>query len=233
MTNGPFVVAGMHKLTTLDYPGLVGALVFTQGCNFHCPYCHNSHLLAPARGASGMDLPALFAFLKKRAGLLDGLVISGGEPTLQPGLRAFCRAVRALGYKIKLDTNGSRPESLRKLLEDGLLDYVALDYKALPERYYPALCPEPDIEGKFRESLALLAASGIEHELRSTCVSPFVEADMAPALAPWPGNAPWLLQRANLDAPMRGKGLRALTGDEMRALADAAQALGIAATLRP
>ena len=227
-----FAVAGMHRLTTLDYPGLVSAIVFTQGCNFHCPYCHNPHLIPSGNGASALDMAELFAFLEKRAGLLDGLVISGGEPTLQAGLEAFCRAVKGLGYRIKLDTNGSRPETLRRLLDNGLLDYVALDCKTLPERYYPGLCPEPDVERNFRETLALLAAYGVEHEFRTTCVSPWVEPDMTALLAHPEWDAPWFLQRANLDQAMLHRGLQALTTDAMRAMADEAKTLGVQTTLR-
>ena len=126
-------ICGLQKTTLLDFPGHVAATVFTGGCNFRCPFCHNSELL-------GNDAKPLFTeeevlkFLTKRRGILEGVAITGGEPTLQPDLRSFIIKVRELGYKIKLDTNGSRPNVLRALCEDGLIDCVAMDIKTCKER---------------------------------------------------------------------------------------------------
>ncbi|MDR1489570.1 MAG: anaerobic ribonucleoside-triphosphate reductase activating protein [Desulfovibrio sp.] len=208
-------LAGMHKLTALDYPGLVSAIVFTQGCNFDCPYCHNPRLKGKA---PLLETQTVLGFLKKRAGLLDGLVVSGGEPTLQKGLEPFCREAKRHGYRIKLDTNGSRPEVLRRLLEESLVDYVAMDCKTAPGDYASAFCPEPDIEEKIRASASLLRASKTAHEFRTTCVSPFVSPARLSAMAEMTGTAsPWFFQEARLGgnwtgdcAPMPPQAIREL-----------------------
>lgn len=240
-------------MTGLDFPGLLSAVVFTQGCNFHCPYCHNARLiprpgaagipphvgeadqvsrLIPRPQAAGISPEAALAFLKKRAGLLDGVVISGGEPTLQPGLNGFCRSAKNLGYKVKLDTNGSRPEALRELLREGLLDYVAVDCKTLPGHYYPALCAERDAADALRRTLELLHASGVAHEARTTCVHPFVSPERMPGLASFLGNTPWFLQKANVTAAMRETGLEAVAPSGLACLAGRAVAAGARAAVR-
>lgn len=215
-------------MTGLDFPGLVSAVVFTRGCNFHCPYCHNAHLISRREEAQDLSLETVSAFLKKRSGLLDGLVISGGEPTLQTGLVDFCRSARELGYKIKLDTNGSDPERVAALLEEGLLDYIALDCKALPDRYFPNLCRDRDIAPKFLQTLRYLRQSGLPYEVRTTCVEPHVMFSDIEGLAALSGSAPWFLQKAKLTDSMRANGLREVTGVELekwRARAAAAGAL--------
>ena len=145
-STNPLIICGLQKTTLLDYPGYVAATIFTGGCNFRCPFCHNSEIL-------GNDAPPLYspddilAFFKKRNRILDGVCISGGEPCLQPeALEDFILQVRSLGLRIKLDTNGSRPQVIRHLAEQGLLDYIAMDIKAGPE-HYPAVCGvSPDID---------------------------------------------------------------------------------------
>ena len=125
-------ICGLQKTTLLDFPGHVAATIFTGGCNFRCPFCHNGDLL-------GSDIPEAFSeeevlnFLKKRRSILEGVAITGGEPTLQPDLRKFIEKIRDMGYRIKLDTNGYRPDVLRSLCEDGLIDYVAMDIKTCKE----------------------------------------------------------------------------------------------------
>jgi len=174
-------IGGLQKSSMIDYPGGVSAVLFLTGCNFHCPYCHNPSL---ARGACLQERTAgdFLGFLEKRRGLLDAVVISGGEPTLQDDLPDLCRRIRRMGFALKLDTNGSRPSKLRRLLEDGLLDYVAMDIKTLPGRY-TALCNEKNIPEKIEASIALVLSSGIEHEFRTTCVRPFVDRDTVARMA--------------------------------------------------
>lgn len=225
-----FAVAALQKLTTLDFPGVVSAMVYTQGCNFHCPYCHNRHLIPPGRGPVAPD--TVLDFLRKRAGLLDGLVISGGEPTLQPGLAAFCREVKALGYRIKLDSNGSRPAVLEELLRGSLLDYAAIDLKTAPDAYRPALTAETGMESALAESVGLLRRYRLAHELRTTCVSPFVDAALPEAVAPLAGDAPWLLQRARLAPESEKAGLSTLPNAALQALAAQGRALGLRAAVR-
>lgn len=127
-------IQGMQKLTLLDYPGKVACTLFTSGCNFRCPFCHNAELVVGTE-APPLSEEEVLAFLKKRAGLLDGVCISGGEPLLQRELGAFLQSVRQLGYQIKLDTNGSQPRQLKELVAQGLVDYVAMDIKNAPDKY--------------------------------------------------------------------------------------------------
>lgn len=158
-------ILGLQKLTLLDYPGKVACTVFTAGCNFACPFCHNSPLL---RG-DGRPIPAeeALSFLKKRRGMLEGVCISGGEPTLWPGLMDFAREAKALGYAVKLDTNGARPEVLRALIDDGLIDYAAMDVKNSLAKYPKTVGTELDT-GRITESIELLLRGDIGYEFRTT-----------------------------------------------------------------
>lgn len=222
-------IGGLHKTTLLDFPGRVSALIFTQGCNFHCPYCHNPQL---ARG-EGADLPLtdVLAFLARRRNVLQGVVISGGEPTLQPGLAAFCAAVRDMGYAVKLDTNGSRPDVLEALLRQDLLDYVALDVKAPLSAYPDALCSRA-VAAALPRSVELLAASRVPHEYRVTCVRPFVtEQNFSALLEALRPDVPCYLQKARLDGPVLMPEFfptsgQALTAGEVDALASIGTAHG-------
>lgn len=162
-------ISGLQKMTLLDYPGKVACTIFLGGCNFRCPFCHNSELL-------GQDAPQyiteaeLFSFLQKRQGLLEAVCISGGEPTLQPELPAFIQKIKELGYLVKLDTNGYKPEVLHQLLHSGLLDYVAMDVKN-DEEHYPLTCGLSSLNmDAIRESLQQLLKGDVAYELRTTVV---------------------------------------------------------------
>ena len=133
------LISGLQKLTLLDYPGQVACTVFTGGCNFRCPFCHNAPLVLPEQLAHDSSEQAVLDFLKKRVGVLDGVAITGGEPLLHRDIPAFLEKVRALGYKIKLDTNGSFPERLEEIVRAGLVDRVAMDIKNAPELYSAAV----------------------------------------------------------------------------------------------
>lgn len=160
------VIAGLQKMTLLDYPGKVACTVFLQGCNFRCPFCHNRDLLDAAPETISTD--ELLAFLKKRQGLLDAVCISGGEPTLQPDLEALIREIKALGYAVKLDTNGSHPAVLKRLANSGLLDYVAMDVKNSPAEYGNTIgLPSVNLEA-VEESLSFLLNDTVDYELRTT-----------------------------------------------------------------
>ena len=160
-------IAGLQKMTLLDFPGRVACTVFLPGCNFRCPFCHNSGLFS-GETADGMTVEALLRFLKTRQGLLDGVCITGGEPTLSPELPALLESIRRLGFAVKLDTNGSRPQVLRQVLE--LVDYVAMDVKSSPRGYGAAVgLAEPDMAA-IEESLRLLMDSRVDYELRTTVV---------------------------------------------------------------
>lgn len=185
-------IAGLQKLSLIDYPGRISAVVFLTGCNFHCPYCHNADLACgrlPSDG--GLPQEQLLAFLAERRSLLDAVVISGGEPTLTRDLGPLCAAVKELGYPIKLDTNGSRPEVLATLLAKELIDYVAMDLKTLPADYAPHLSPEPCADALFA-SMSLLSESGVPHEFRTTCAPAFVDTARIAAMARLVAGAPLL-----------------------------------------
>lgn len=157
-------IKGLCKTTTIDFPGKLAAVVFTAGCNYRCGYCHNKEYLTE-EGLLHED--EVLAFLIKRSKMLEGVVVTGGEPTLQQNLLPFLRDLRALGYEIKLDTNGSHPEVLSAVLQEQLAQYVAMDYKAPFERY-PAICKSS--AAGVRECLQLLFESNIEWELRTTVI---------------------------------------------------------------
>jgi len=163
------MIAGLQKMTLLDYPGKVACTVFLQGCNFVCPFCHNSGLL-PKTGEPLMTMEDFFSFLKKRVGLLDAVCVSGGEPTLCPELEQLLRGIRELGFLVKLDTNGSRPKLLRRLVEDGLVNYVAMDIKNGPS-FYAATCGLPHLDlSVIEESIRYLLSGVVPYEFRTTVV---------------------------------------------------------------
>ena len=179
-------IAGLQKMTLLDYPGKVACTVFLSGCNFRCPFCHNSGLLETAPEA--LSQAELLEFLKKRQGLLDGVCITGGEPTLQPDLPQLLEAIRALGYAVKLDTNGSNPAMLASLLEAGLLDYVAMDVKNCPARYGETVGISAMPLDKTEQSLKLLLEDRVDYELRTTCVEEFHGEEEMAAMGLWVNN---------------------------------------------
>ncbi len=168
-------IGGLQKFSLIDYPGKIAAIVFTQGCNFRCPYCYNPELVEPARFVEPLEENDIFSFLEIRRGKLDGVVITGGEPTLQPDLLDFICRVRELGYCVKLDTNGSNPEVLESLIARGVLDYIAMDIKAPltgrksdPENRYASVTRSSVKSEDIRRSINLILLSGIDHEFRTT-----------------------------------------------------------------
>lgn len=166
-------IGGFQKLTLLDFPGRVSAIIFTRGCNFKCPYCHNPEMVLGKCREFSQD--EVLNYLKKKRFFLDGLVISGGEPTLQPHLVDFIRKVKALGMQVKLDTNGSYPMVLKTLFAEGLVDYVAMDIKAGWDNY-EKISKCRGIEGNCRKSIELIRKSGVEYEFRTTVYPPVNDA---------------------------------------------------------
>lgn len=163
-------IAGLQKLTLLDFPGKTACTVFTWGCNLRCPFCHNAGLVTeePADMIAADDL---YAFLKKRQGLLDGVCITGGEPLLQPDLTAFLQPIREMGYAIKLDTNGTHPDKLRAICESGLIDSVAMDIKNCPEKYAATAGTERlSVDAVHRSVRYLMQQTRIPYEFRTTVV---------------------------------------------------------------
>lgn len=175
-------VGGFHKVSLIDYPGQISAVVFTQGCNFRCAYCHNPDLVDPARHQVPLDTNDILAFLDRRRGKIDAVTLTGGEPTLHDGLEAFIRDIRQMGYLIKLDTNGSRPEVLKTLIEAGVLDYVAMDIKTCLNKYPDVTHTAVNTE-KIRESIAMIMASGLNYEFRTTAVPSVTQPEDFLALA--------------------------------------------------
>ncbi len=163
-------IGGLQKFTLSDFPGRAAAIIFTQGCNFNCSWCHNRQLIPKCcPGTPRFEAGDVLGFLESRRGRLDGLVITGGEPTIQDGLVPFIRKARKLGFEIKLDSNGSRPGILSMLVEEGLIDYLAIDIKA-PEDKYGLLTGKSVPAARIMESVSIASASGIEHEFRTTYV---------------------------------------------------------------
>lgn len=177
-------LCGLQKTTLLDFPGHVAATIFTGGCNFRCPFCHNSDLLDTHVPAS-LSEDEVLAFLSRRTGILEGVAITGGEPTLQPDLDSFITQIRAFGYKIKLDTNGCRPDVLKKLCGDGLIDYVAMDIKTCKERY-PAVAGIPSVDmNRIEESVDFLKSGVVPYEFRTTVVKELHSAGDFEKIGPW------------------------------------------------
>ena len=184
------VINGLQKLTLLDFPGRTACTVFTGGCNFRCPFCHNASLVLRAEEQPFMPEEDFFAFLKKRQGLLDGVCITGGEPTLRPDLPDFMRKIKDLGYSVKLDTNGYRPEILEKIISEGLADYVAMDIKSSPSRYgIVAGIPDIDI-GPIRQSVSTLMECRVPFEFRTTVVDELHEPEDFEEIGRWLKGAP-------------------------------------------
>jgi pyruvate formate lyase activating enzyme len=169
------VIKGFQPLTLIDYPGKLAAIVFTPGCNFRCPFCYNASLVEDSPSLPVIPTAKIFAYLRQREGLLVGVVVTGGEPTLQPDLATFLREVKSLGYAVKLDSNGSRPQVLRQLLAEKLLDYLALDVKTSLDEAYGEITSGggEDVLAPVQESLTLLLGGAALGELRTTVVPRF------------------------------------------------------------
>lgn len=225
-------ILGLQKLTLLDYPGRTACTVFTGGCNFRCPFCHNAPLVLPGREREPYTEEEVLSYLKKRAGLLDGVCVSGGEPTLQEGLASFLRQVKALGYQAKLDTNGSRPEVLRALIGQGLVDYVAMDVKSSPEEYTRACGVPVDLES-VGQSIDLLLSGCVDYEFRTTVVAglhdPRIIEQTARRIA---GAKRYFLQAFADSGDLISPGWSALPREEMEACARAARKYVPAVELR-
>lgn len=164
------LIKGLQKLTLLDYPGKTACTIFTGGCNFSCPFCHNSDLVLAPNDVESIPADEVFAFLKKRQSLLDGVCITGGEPTLQSDLIEFIGKIKSFGYAVKLDTNGYEPEKLKEIMDSGLIDYIAMDIKSSPRNYARVAGIEGLDFSRIERSVKLISNSNIEHEFRTTVV---------------------------------------------------------------
>jgi pyruvate formate lyase activating enzyme len=172
------IFGGLQKQSLIDYPGKISCVLFTPGCNFTCPYCHNPDLVrGRPEQISLLKEESIFDFLEKRKGFLDGVVISGGEPTLHRDLSIICHTIKKMGYPVKLDTNGSRPEILKRLIRNRCVDYIAMDVKTDPSAY-PREISGAENPANILESIELIMAAGIVYEFRTTCVKPFIDRSM-------------------------------------------------------
>ena len=216
-------ICGLQKLSMVDFPGKLAATVFTGGCDLRCPFCHNAPLVTRAAEQPELSRQEVLDFLRSRRGLLDGVVLSGGEPLLHPGAADFLREVRDLGFSVKLDTNGCHPAALAEILERRLVDYVAMDIKNSPEKYpqtvgVPAFNLDP-----VRESVRLLRGGTVDYEFRTTVVQGLhTPADME-SIGRWLEGAPrYYLQRFVDSGDLVGSGCRSPEPEDLRALAEAA-----------
>lgn len=222
---------GFQKLTLLDFPGKVACLLFTGGCNFRCPFCHNAGLVTHL-GEKTYSEEEILSYLEKRKGILDGVCVTGGEPLLQSGLSAFLKKVKALGYAVKLDTNGSFPDRLKALVFDGLVDYVAMDIKNAPEKYELTVGTEADLAA-VKESVSFLLSGAVDYEFRTTLVAELHTAADMEAIGEWiKGAKRYFLQTFRDSGDLIGTGLSALDEESARAFSEIAQRYAIPARIR-
>ncbi len=177
-------ICGLQKTTLLDFPGHVAATVFTAGCNFRCPWCQNSEIISPDTEADYTD-EEILSFLKKRRGILEGVCITGGEPTLQPDLKDFIKSVKDMGFLVKLDTNGYRPDVLEDLCKENLLDYAAVDIKAGPGNYAAAAGLTDVFMERVERSVRFLLSGPIPFEFRTTAVKGIHTMKDFEEIGPW------------------------------------------------
>ncbi len=201
------IFGGLQPFTLTDFPGRVAAIAFTQGCNFRCPWCHNGGLWESSEDTFYED--TVLDLLAQRQGKIEGLVVTGGEPTIQPDLPDFLGKVKALGFAVKLDTNGSRAGMVRRLLHEGLVDFIAMDVKA-PFEKYDVLAGVPAPVDAIKESIHTIVRSGVAYEFRTTCVTPLLDAaDLRAIRALLPDGASWRKQPFRLslahDPALRGE----------------------------
>lgn len=169
-------IGGLQRVSLIDYPGKICAILFTQGCDFRCPYCHNPELVDPDQYLECIPEEEIFSFLEKRRGKLDAVSITGGEPTIQPDLVEFIERIKDIDYLVKIDTNGSRPEILEKLINQKLVDYIAMDVKAPLERYRKITKSNVNPDS-VKRSIEMIMDSGIEYEFRTTVVKSLLKID--------------------------------------------------------
>ena len=215
-------ICGLNKTTLLDYPGHVAAAVFLGGCNFRCPFCQNGDLVLRPESQAEIGEEELFSFLKKRKGILSGVCITGGEPTLEKGLGKLVGKIKEIGYLVKLDTNGSQPEVVGELLEDGLLDYIAMDVKNSMERYGETVGLGKIDAGRIRETINIMIESGIDYEFRTTVVKELHgKEDMEAIGREIKGARAYFLQSYQESPGVIAPGFHAYSREEMEELAAA------------
>ena len=229
------IIAGLEKLSLIDYPNHLSAIIFTQGCNFRCHYCYNPMLVWPKRTDNGkygqegspyISEESLLSFLKERQGKLNGVVITGGEPTLHKDLPSFIEKIRKLGYDIKLDTNGTNPNLLKKLIEDKLLDYIAMDFKAPISSYQEVVNVELDFLN-IKKSAKIIRESGLDYEFRTTVVPQLIDKAKIEEIGKLlQGSEKWFLQKFKSETDLindKYRNLRSYNDKEMDELVKVAK----------
>ena len=207
-------IAGFQKLTLLDYPSKVACIIFTQGCNYKCPYCQNSGLIDHSN-EDLIDEEEIFKYLDKRKGVLDGIVISGGEPTIQKDLKTFMEKVKEKGFLIKLDTNGSNPNFVEEAINEKLVDYIAMDIKNVLEEYKDVTDVNPNIVN-LKRSIEIIKNSNIEHEFRTTIIKNIHNIDKILKICEYVDGDKLYLQNFVLSENVLGKYLIPFTEEELK-----------------
>ena len=212
-------IAAVQRTTLLDYPGKIACTVFLPGCNLRCPFCHNAGLVVPERQDPDTTTEEeLMAFLNRRRGKLDGVCITGGEPTIHKELPELIRKIRSLGFLVKLDTNGSNPQMLKSLIEEKVLDYVAMDIKSSPDRYQE-ICGGIDILSQARESVQILKQGKVPYEFRTTVSHPWHDEQVMEEIGKWlQGADQYFLQEFVDSGNLVGSGSTPLTEQEIKTL---------------
>ena len=208
------VLSGLQKLTLLDFPGRIAATVFTRGCNMRCPFCHNASLVTGVSDIISEE--EFFSFLQSRLGRLGGVCVSGGEPTLNADLPDFIKRIKDMGFEVKLDTNGTNPDMLERLIDDGLVDYVAMDIKSSEKRYSDVAGKQVDFE-KVKRSIEILLSEKIDYEFRTTVAKPlFSKGDFTEIGKMIKGAKRYYLQGFLDSGDIVGQGIFAYSEGEMK-----------------
>lgn len=226
-------IQGFQKMTLLDFPNRVACTLFTAGCNMRCPFCHNSLLVTEIDQSFNIDQNEILGFLKKRIGLLDGVCITGGEPLLQPDIEDFIKSIKEIGYKVKLDTNGTSPEKLISLVEKNLVDYVAMDIKNSFEKYAETTgIPNIDLSG-IKRSIDFLIHGNVDYEFRTTVVAQFhTVEDIRKIAVSLKGAKRYFLQNFEDSGNLIGENLSCVTKQTLEEMCRIAEKSGIPTSIR-
>ncbi|MCQ2483174.1 MAG: anaerobic ribonucleoside-triphosphate reductase activating protein [Clostridia bacterium] len=223
-------IGGLQRLTLLDFPGTVSCTIFTIGCNYCCPFCHNALLALKEREEEleGMSEEEVLDFLEGRRKRLDGVCITGGEPLLQSDLRDFILKIRAMGYKVKLDTNGSNPKLLKQLIDEGIIDYVAMDIKNSPAKYAETIGLNGELAEKMlnnvKESVELLKHGNIDYEFRTTVVDELHEVEDMTDIGKWlEGAENYFIQDFNDSGDLIDSNMHQMSYEKLKAILDEAR----------
>lgn len=217
------ILKGLQKTTLLDFPTKVACTVFTGGCNFRCPFCHNASLVIGPSRSDDISEDDFFEYISRRKGILDGVCITGGEPLLQPDIIDFCKRIRNVGLLIKLDTNGSYPNKLKEIIDLGLVDYIAMDIKN-SRALYAKTCGLDESPSGVEESVKIIMSSGIPYEFRTTVVRELHTKESIASLCEWiSGAQKYYLQCFTDSGDLIGEGFSAYSEEEMLELLEIAK----------